>query len=74
MYLRHLEWYLDGTSGRSTSRLQKRFVIMGVANTLRHVEAKSVRAGELTDREWSDLLAVYMEFQRACDPLCTTGM
>mmetsp|Transcript_103687 Transcript_103687/g.297889 ORF Transcript_103687/g.297889 Transcript_103687/m.297889 type:complete len:226 (-) Transcript_103687:2067-2744(-) len=73
VYLRHLEWYLDGTSGRSTSRLQKRFVTMGVANTLRNVEAKSVRAGELSGREWSDLLAAYMEFQRACDPLCTTA-
>ena len=73
VYLRHLEWYLDGTSGRSTSRLQKRFVTMGVANTLRNVEAKSVRAGELSGREWSDLLAAYMKFQRACDPLCTTG-
>ena len=37
---------------------------MGVAESTHVVEAKSVRGGEITQQEWQDMLAAYMEMQR----------
>ena len=72
MFLRELEWYCDQTAGRSTSRLSKKLAAMGVAESTHVVEAKSARGGEITQQEWQDMLAAYMEMQRARDPLATT--
>jgi hypothetical protein len=71
--MRELEWHIDGTQGRSTSRLQKKLAVMNVANTLRVVSSASVKSGDLSAGEWADLLAAYMDMQRKADPLCTTG-
>jgi len=46
---------------------------MNVADSLRTVESKSVKSGVLTAQEWSELLAVYMQAQRARDPLSSVG-
>mmetsp|Transcript_25652 Transcript_25652/g.59851 ORF Transcript_25652/g.59851 Transcript_25652/m.59851 type:complete len:457 (-) Transcript_25652:1913-3283(-) len=73
VFLRDLEFHCDGTAGRSTSRLQKRLVTMNVADSLRTVESKSVKSGVLTAQEWSELLAVYMQAQRARDPLSSVA-
>mmetsp|Transcript_103698 Transcript_103698/g.298011 ORF Transcript_103698/g.298011 Transcript_103698/m.298011 type:complete len:178 (-) Transcript_103698:2482-3015(-) len=73
VYLRDLEYHLDGTAGRSTSRLPKKLGIMGVSDTLRVVEAKSVRDGEVTEEEWTALLSAYMHMVRSRDALATTG-
>ena len=46
---------------------------MGVSDTLRVVEAKSVRDGTVTHEEWTALLSVYMDMIRSRDALATTG-
>jgi hypothetical protein len=73
VFLRDLEYHLDGTAGRSTSRLSKKLGNMGVSDTLRVVEAKSVRDGKVTHEEWTALLSAYMDMMRSRDALATTG-
>ena len=73
MYLRDVEYHLDGTAGRSTSRLPKKLGNMGVSDTLQVVEAKSVRDGKVTHEEWTALLSAYMDMIRSRDALATTG-
>mmetsp|Transcript_103739 Transcript_103739/g.298466 ORF Transcript_103739/g.298466 Transcript_103739/m.298466 type:complete len:726 (-) Transcript_103739:375-2552(-) len=73
VYLRDLEYHLDGTAGRSTSRLPKKLGNMGVSDTLRVVEAKSVRDGKVTHEEWTALLSAYMDMMRSRDALATTA-
>ena len=73
MYLRDVEYHLDGTAGRSTSRLPKKLGNMGVSDTLQVVEAKSVRDGKVTHEEWTALLSAYMDMMRSRDALATTG-
>ena len=73
VFLRELEFYLDSTTGRSTSRLSKKLASVGMADTLRVLERAAVTRGEATEEEFGALLKAYTAMQRARDPHAAIG-